>query len=336
VLVVFHPAGRVGVFQLAKMSEVLYLGEETVKRLLNWNATFRAMETAMESVCKKRAVQSARTFTKSSRTDSLLLTMPGYLDNGSFGALGCKLVTVAPNNANLEKPLPTINSHIMLFDDATGVLKAVISGTEITQWRTAAASAVATKHLKPSRKFEILAILGAGAQGRIHAIAFQHFFKFKEVRIWNRNRPRAERLVSELNQSSDSQEFKCFGCNRECVEGADVIVTATFAKEAIVQLEWLKEGAHVNAVGAGLTHHSELSESIYLRGEVYVDHRTGAEVELVGLKELGVEFKGEIGSLIAGDLSPPPSNRITVFQSLGMAVEDCAMARLVYDLYKTA
>jgi ornithine cyclodeaminase/alanine dehydrogenase-like protein (mu-crystallin family) len=139
----------------------------------------------------------------------------------------------------------------------------VISGTEITQWRTAAASAVATKHLKPSRKFEILAILGAGAQGRIHAIAFQHFFKFKEarnarcvcslwqffprqVRIWNRNRPRAERLVSELNQSSDSQEFKCFGCNRECVEGADVIVTATFAKEAIVQLEWLKEGAHVN------------------------------------------------------------------------------------------
>jgi ornithine cyclodeaminase/alanine dehydrogenase-like protein (mu-crystallin family) len=82
VLVVFHPAGRVGVFQLAKMSEVLYLGEETVKRLLNWNATFRAMETAMESVCKKRAVQSARTFTKSSRTDSLLLTMPGYLDNG--------------------------------------------------------------------------------------------------------------------------------------------------------------------------------------------------------------------------------------------------------------
>jgi thiomorpholine-carboxylate dehydrogenase len=89
-------------------------------------------------------------------------------------------------------------------------------------------------------------------------------------------------------------------------------------------------------VGAGLTHHSELSESIYLRGEVYVDHRTGAEVELAGLKELGVEFKGEIGSLIAGDLSPPPSNRITVFQSLGMAVEDCAMARLVYDLYKTA
>lgn len=107
------------------MSTLLYINEETVTKLLNWDLTFKAIETSLESVVNNSSVQSARSFTKCPKTDSLLLTMPGYLDNSTFGALGCKLVTVAPNNAKLPNPLPTINAQILLFNDTTGVLQAV-------------------------------------------------------------------------------------------------------------------------------------------------------------------------------------------------------------------
>lgn len=147
-----------------------------------------------------------------------------------------------------------------------------------------------------------------------------------------------------MNKSYNTTKFKCFESNEKCVEDADVIVTATFSPTPVVQAEWLKQGVHINgkyileskfrcptsewikaiqyklsisAVGVGISHHSELSESIYLSSYVYVDHWAGAETELGGLTKLGIKFKGEIGSLIAGDSSPPPSNKVTVFQSLG-------------------
>ncbi|RZC43336.1 ketimine reductase mu-crystallin [Asbolus verrucosus] len=293
----------------------------------------------MGSVSKRRAIQTARARTCSNST-SFLLTMPGFLDDSNFGALSCKLITVCPNNVHLGKSLPTINANITLFDETTGILKAIISGNEITKWRTAAASVVATKYLTAKKGLRVLAILGAGAQGEIHAVAFQHFFNFEEanskrlIRIWNHNTLKAEKLVSKLNQLYCGTVFKCFKSNEMCVKEADVIITATFASEPIVQLKWLKKGTHINAVGAGLTHYSELSESIYLASDVYIDYSEGAEAELTGLKELGVEFKGEIGTLVSGGVSPSSVNQITVFQSLGMAVEDCAMARMVYDLYK--
>ncbi|EFA08703.1 Ketimine reductase mu-crystallin-like Protein [Tribolium castaneum] len=311
------------------MNNLLYINEETVTKLLNWDSTFKAIEIALECTAKNRAIQSPRTFTKCPKTDSILLTMPGYLDNDAFGALGCKLVTATPNNATLPQPLPTINAHIMLFDDVTGVLKAVIAGTEITKWRTAAASAVATKYLTRGKKLKVLAILGAGNQGHSHALAFSHFFPFEEIRIWNRNKYKAETLVRALNLFANTGKFKCYESNKECVTGADVIVTATFAAQPIVERDWLKPGVHINAIGAGVNHYSELSPDIYNTSDVYVDHAEGAKVELAGL---GVKL-GEIGGVIAGDLPPPTLNQVTVFQSLGMAVEDCAMARLIYDLY---
>ncbi|XP_044252724.1 ketimine reductase mu-crystallin [Tribolium madens] len=314
------------------MNNLLYISEEIVTKLLNWDSTFKAIETALQCTARNCAIQSPRTFTKCPKTDSRLLTMPGYLDNDTFGALGCKLVTATPNNASLAQPLPTINAYIMLFDDVTGVLKAVIAGTEITKWRTAAASAVATKYLTQGKRLKILAILGAGNQGHIHALAFSNFFSFEEIRIWNRNKYKAETLVRALNEFSNTGKFKCYDSNKECVTGADVIVTATFSSEPIVELGWLKPGVHINAIGAGVNHYSELSLDIYKTSDVYVDHADGAKVELAGLGDLGVKMRG-IGGVIAGDLPPPTLNQVTVFQSLGMAVEDCAMARLIYDLY---
>ncbi|KAJ8957372.1 hypothetical protein NQ318_004851 [Aromia moschata] len=281
---------------------MLFINDQEVLNVLNWEETFEAIETAM-------IIDG----------DGLLLTMPGYLEDNKYGALACKLVTAFNNNDKLEKPLPVINANIALFDQQTGLLNAVIAGTEITKWRTAAASAVATKQLflNNSKECKILALLGCGVQGKIHAEAFHHFFGFTEIRLWNRTTEKAREMANELNRKFSTTKFKCVPKNEECVKDADVIVTATFATSPIVEFEWVKEGAHINAVGAGTTHHSELSEKLYMNSDVYVDHWAGAKQELSGLEELGVKFKGEMGNVIAGDLPRSAPNRITVFQSLG-------------------
>lgn len=106
-------------------SSVLYLSEETVHRLLDWTLIYKAVEVALEAVSKGRAIQTPRSFTRVQEGKGVLLSMPGYLDHDRFGALACKLVTSFPANEHLSRPLPTINAHISLFDESTGVLKAV-------------------------------------------------------------------------------------------------------------------------------------------------------------------------------------------------------------------
>ncbi|XP_018326442.1 ketimine reductase mu-crystallin [Agrilus planipennis] len=318
-------------------SSLVYLSEERVRQLLNWDSTFDAIERAMMRVSERRAVQNPRTFTMIPHSGNLLLTMPGYLDDSKYGSLGCKLVTAFPDNVDKEAPLPSIVANIMLLDENSGQLKAVVAGTEVTKWRTAAASAVATKYILKNDvvgKDQILAIIGAGEQGKIHAIAFQYFFGFKEVRVWNRTIERANQLKSDLEQTEGFKGRITVHENVEsCVKDADVIVTATFSDCPLVKYEWLKEGVHINAVGAGQKHHSELEESIYLNADVFVDYLAGAKKELSGLERISVKFKGEVGDIITGMLKYTEPKKITIFQSLGMAVEDTAMARLLYDLH---
>ncbi|XP_018580364.1 ketimine reductase mu-crystallin [Anoplophora glabripennis] len=315
---------------------MIIITEEQVSDLLNWNDTFRAVETAMLRVSQGRVVQKARVNTELLNSDNLLLTMPGYLEDKTYGALACKLVTMFKSNADMEKPLPTINANIMIFDETTGILKASIGGTQITKWRTAAASAVATKHIfsKNNKKCNVLAILGYGAQGRVHAEAFYNFFNFKEIRIWGRSVEKARLLVDELNKTLSTEAFRVAASGEECVREADVVITATYATAPIVQFEWVKAGAHINAVGCGTNHYNELDEQLYLNSDVYIDYWAGARDSLSGLEKLGVHFRGEVGDVIGGGLPIPAPDRITVFQSLGMAVEDGAMARLVFDLYQ--
>lgn len=107
------------------ISSVLYIPESRVRRLLDWELTYKAVEVALEAVSAKRAIQTPRTFTILEEANGVLLSMPGYLKDEQFGALACKLVTSFPNNQRLNEPLPTINAHISLFDESTGVLKAV-------------------------------------------------------------------------------------------------------------------------------------------------------------------------------------------------------------------
>nr|CAH7723339.1 unnamed protein product [Callosobruchus chinensis] len=297
---------------------MLYIDEGTVKDILKWEKTFNAVETAMQRVSEGRIVQKPRTMTFIPNTANVMGAMPGYLDDKEFGALGCKLVTSFPNNAKLENPLPSVNANILILDETTGIMKAVIAGTEITTQRTAAASAVATEYLyiSHSKPCGVLAILGTGVQGRIHAEMFWHLFGFQEVRLWNRSKEKAKKLAEELNKNYNTNAFRYCESNETCIRGADVIVTATNSPDPIVQLSWVKPGAHINAVGANRHHFNELDREVYRNADLFVDSIETSQAEMAGLN-LDDSLKGEVGAVINGTLPVSPKERITIFNGIG-------------------
>lgn len=319
---------------------MIYLNEEAIRSLLNWNDTVKATEAALKAVSSGKAVVSPRIYSQIS-TSKWMLTMPGYLDDDKYGGLACKVLTANSENANRVPPLPHVNVTVNYWNDSTGVLKAVFDGIEITNWRTAAASAVATKvlHTPKGAPQKILAVFGIGEQGRAHAECFYTCFQFEEIRIWNRTTKRATKVTKELNEKFNTTKFKVFVDKETCARGADVIVTTTSPSlEPVIKYEWLKKGIHINAVGVvgeGGTNekHFELDEATYEHADVYVDNWVSVNIELAKLKEREIDMKAEIGEVLLGKAPHPNAEQLTVFQSLGMAVQDCAMARMIYDLH---
>src|SRR5438270_10274708 len=228
--------------------------------------------------------------------------------------LGQKIVTFYPPNA--EKDLPTHMAIILLNDPQTGAPLAVMDGRLITEMRTAAVSAAATKLLAP-RDAKVLAILGSGVQARSHLEALQLVRQFEEIRVWSPNKPHAEQFAKEIGAKVMSPEA--------AVRDADVIVTATSSTVPILQGKWLKPGCHVNAVGACRPDWRELDDDA-MRNVVFVDSREAAMKESGDVILSRAKIYAEIGEALGGKASR--ANETTIFKSLGMAVEDIAAALL--------
>jgi thiomorpholine-carboxylate dehydrogenase len=208
---------------------------------------------------------------------------------------------------------------IFLADPETGAPLAVMDGRLITEMRTAAVSAVATKLLAtPDAK--ILAILGSGVQARSHVEALRFVRQFQEIRVWSPTKAHAERFAKEIGAKAISVE--------DAVRGADVVVTATSSKTPVLRGEWLKTGCHVNAVGACRPDWRELDDNA-MRSVVFVDSREAAMKESGDVILSGAKIYAELGEALAGK-DPSRANEATIFKSLGMAVEDIAAALLVY------
>src|SRR5439155_5637554 len=229
-----------------------------------------------------------------------------------------KAVTFYPSNA--ERGIPTHMATILLVDPGTGRPLAVMDGRLITEMRTAAVSAAATK-LLASPDAKILAILGSGVQARTHAEALQLVREFEEIRVWSRTREHAERFAKEISGKPMSAE--------EAVRNADVVVTATNSKVAVLEGSWLKPGCHINAVGACRPDWRELDDQA-MQNVVFVDSREAAMKESGDVILSGAKIYAELGEALAGKV-PPRASETTIFKSLGMAVEDIAAALLVYQ-----
>ena len=239
--------------------------------------------------------------------------MPGLTPEG----LGQKIVTFYPPNA--EKNLPTHMATILLNDPQTGAPLAVMDGRLITEMRTAAVSAAATKLLGP-KDAKVLAILGSGVQARSHIEALRLVRQFEKIRVWSPNKSHAEQFAREMGAQAMSAE--------DAIRDADVIVTATSSKTPVLHGTWLKSGCHVNAVGACRPDWRELDDNA-MRNVVFVDSREAAMKESGDVILSGVKIYAELGEAFAGKV-PPRANETTIFKSLGMAVEDVAAALLVY------
>ncbi len=290
-----------------------FLDETAVRRVLRMQDLIPAMERALIDFSAGKVAQPVRSILPVAEHHGLFGIMPvAYGD-----VMGAKLVTLYPNNGALG--LPTHLALIALFRTDTGEPIAVMDGRLITEMRTAAVSAVAVK-LLASTNVTSLAVLGSGVQARAHAEALGIVRKFNDIRVWSRDPENARRCAEDIGgRAAASAE--------EAVRDADVVVTVTHADEPVLRGAWLRPGALVLAVGAvGPTRREVDSDA--MRGAVIVDSREAAAKESGDILLAGATIYAELGELLA-NLKPKPVAEVTVFKSLGLAVEDIASAKLV-------
>ena len=295
----------------------LFLNEDQVRQHLRMADLIPAMEKALIVFSSGKVTQPVRSVIKVDPPGGFLGLMPASTPEG----LGLKAVTFYPSNA--ERGIPTHMATIFLVDPETGAPLAIMDGRLLTEMRTAAVSAAATK-LLASPDTTILAILGSGVQARSHVEALRLVRQFEEVRVWSPTNEHAKQFAEEIGAIAVSAE--------EAVRGADVVVTVTNSKKPVLKGSWLKSGCHVNAIGACRPDWRELDDEA-MANIVFVDSREGAMKESGDVILSGAKIYAELGEALAGKI-PARSNETTVFKSLGMAVEDIAAAMLVYRAFR--
>jgi len=288
-----------------------FLDEEQVRRHLRMEMLIPAMEKALIDFSAGKVVQPVRSVIPVDPPGGFMGIMPALSEG-----LGLKVVTFYPPNA--RRGLPTHMATIFLLDPETGAPLTVMDGRLITEMRTAAVSAAATK-LLASADAKVLAILGSGVQARSHLEALRIVRQFDEIRVWSATKAHADRFADEFGARSTSVE--------DAVRDADVIVTATSSKTPVLHGQLLKAGCHVNAVGACRPDWRELDDKA-MGNVVFVDSREAAMKESGDIILSGAKIYAELGQALAGNI-PARAEETTIFKSLGMAVEDIAAALLV-------
>jgi ornithine cyclodeaminase/alanine dehydrogenase-like protein (mu-crystallin family) len=301
-----------------KTDQPLFLNEQEVREHLRMTELIPAMEKALIDFSAGRVTQPVRSIISIDPPGGFLGLMPALAPDG----LGLKAVTFYPSN--VDRGIPTHMATIFLVDSQTGTPLAIMDGRLITEMRTAAVSAAATKPLA-SPDAKVLAILGSGVQARSHVEALGLVRQFEEIRVWSPTSQHAKQFAQEIGATETSSA-------EETVRDADVIVTATSSKTQVLKGDWLKPGSHVNAIGACRPDWRELDDDAMQKNIVFVDSREGALKESGDVILSGAKIYAELGEALA-DKIPSRANETTIFKSLGMAVEDIAAAALVYNSY---
>ena len=297
---------------------MIVLSQEEVRELLDLDALVDALASAHAELSAGQASMPPR-IAALARQDGLLGAMPSYLPSTG---LVCKLVTLFPRNRDRH----THQALICVFDPDNGAPVALMDGTYITATRTAAGSALATR-LLARKDARVLAILGSGVQARTHADALRRVRGFDEVRVAGRDRARAEALAEELGATAA-------GSFEEAVRGADVVAATTHADEPVVLRDWLSPGVHVNSVGANPAGRGEIDPAIVRDALVAVESRSST---LAPPPAGAPEFRDgapddvvELGELVSGTRQGRSSeDQVTLYKSVGVAVQDAAAASLV-------
>jgi len=312
---------------------MLVLNQNEVTELLPMRACIDVMASALATLARGDAVLPLRTVLVYPDGTGAFAVMPAYL--GTPKTIGAKVVTVVPGNHGTE-----FDSHqgaVLLFDAKNGSLVAILDATPVTAIRTAAVSAVATRELARENASS-LAIIGSGVQALTHLEAMCAVRPIKTLRVYSRNRANCQRLADVARQKF-KLDASVAASGEDAVRNADIICTTTSSSEPVLFGDWVSPGAHINAVGSSQRSARELDSAAVVRSRLYVDRRESALNEsgdmLVPLKAGDItpdHIVGEIGDLLLGRAPRRGSDQeITLFNSLGLAIEDLAAASYVYD-----
>jgi ornithine cyclodeaminase len=311
---------------------MLILTQRDVQRLLPMHECIEVMASTLGTLARGEAVLPLRTVIRIPNGRDAFAVMPAYL--GSPKTIGAKIITVYPGNHGTQ-----FDSHqgaVLLFDADNGSLAALLDATAVTTIRTAAVSGLATRLLARTDATE-LAIIGAGVQGHSHLEAIHAVRPLTMVRVWSRNADHA-RVLADVATNRFGVDAVVSSSAEDAVRQSSIVCTTTAATAPVLQGDWLAPGTHVNAVGASTPNAREIDTRAVLRARLYVDRRESALNEpgdiLTPLRDgdIGPEhIVGEIGELVLGRVPGRRDDReITLFKSLGLAVEDLGAASHVY------
>ncbi len=316
----------------------LLLGEADLERVLKMDELIPAMRDALVHFSRGDVVQPVRPTLKIEPAGGYYSTMPAYLRDEQGGALGMKSVTFFPRNAG--GPHPTHLATVLLLDAATGAPLAILDGRFITEMRTAAVTAVSVD-LLARREARHLALLGSGVQARSHLAAVALARPLASVKVWSRTAAHAARFARETAGSVPCR-IDVAPTVREAMRGSDIVVAVTSATDPITEAAWLEPGMHLCAVGSSAPDMRELDAGTVARCRVFVDSRASAEAEagdlLLAIREGAVgpgHIVAELGEVADGAPGRRSDAEITLFKSLGLAVEDVVAARLAVARART-
>jgi ornithine cyclodeaminase len=312
--------------------KVLFVNEQGVHELLTMQACIPLMRDALISLSNAKVVLPLRNMVRLPDGSGILGLMPGYL--GEPESFGLKVVTVMPGNHGT--PYDSHQGVVMLFGVEHGEPLAILDASAITAIRTAAASGAATDALANSNAGD-LALIGSGDQAHTHLAAMQSVRSLRRIRIWSRTRANAERFAHEEG-GRGGLAIEVAATAEDAVRDADIVCTTTASREPVLRGEWLAPGAHVNAVGACFSTSRELDTEAVQRARFFTDCRESCEKEagdfLIACNERAIDHThllGEVGEVFSGKIpGRVRDDDITIFESLGIAIEDLASAHFIH------
>lgn len=315
---------------------MLLLSDDEISRLLSMGETMDAVEKAFGEFAKGSVKMPARSTIMLDKYNGSISFMPSYLQESS--ALATKIISIYPRNP--EKGLPTTVAWIVVNDPETGMIEALLDGTYLTAMRTGAVTGVAARYLAP-KDSRVAAVIGCGVQGKTQAWAVSEACELETIRLFDLSDERMRRFTEEMGPKL-GVDIVPSSSGAEAVADADVVVTATTSKNPVIRREWLGERVHVSAIGAFYPDWRELDTATVSEAKVVVDSREAIMEEagdiLIPISEGAItedHIYAELGELVLGKKEGrTPEDGLTVFKSVGLAIQDSSVANLVMKKWR--
>lgn len=315
---------------------MLYISDEEIERLVSMREAIEAVEEAFREYAMGTAVMPQRSTIMLESFGGSISLMPSYLRGA--GLVATKIISIYPRNPG--RGLPTTMAWLICNDPETGMMKAMMDATYLTALRTGAVTGVAARYLAPKQS-RVAALIGCGAQGRTQALALDEAIKLEALRIYDLSRERMSRFADEMGPRLRGEIILCEGAEM-AVRGADVVVTATTSREPVIHRRWLGDKVHISAIGSFYPDHRELDTETVREGKVVVDSREAALAEagdlIIPIREGAISpdhIYAELGEIIIGEKKGrTEEDGLTIFKSVGLAIQDSAIAGLVIKKWR--